>query len=149
MTKIDHVAVIVKSINEAAKFYMDVFGCENPKIFEMDQPSFKIRYALLPIGQNYVELIEPIYGDLKNMLDAEGEGCIYEICFEVDDIERFCAEMKEKGIVTVDINENPLTDRNFLIAPSGNKYAYLSRKNTFGTRIEVLERVVKGDSHNV
>ena len=147
MTRIDHIAFVVKNIDKVAKFYMDVFGCKNPKIFEMDKPSFKVKYALLPIGQNYIELIEPKNGALKDILETKGEGYIYEICFGVDDIERFCDEMKERGIVLVDIDGILLTDRKFLIAPSGNKYVYLSRKNTFGTRIEVLERVAKDDSH--
>ena len=141
MIKIDHVAFLVKRIDEAAKFYRDTFGCGSAKVFEMDESGSRIRYALLPMEQNYIELIEPVSGILKDIMETEGEGYLYEVCFEVDDIERFCNKMTEKGIALVDINGVPLGDRKFLSAPSGNKYVYLSQKNTFGTRIEILERV--------
>lgn len=141
MIKIDHVAILVKRIDKAAEFYRDTFGCGSAKVFELNESSSKIKYALLPIEQNYIELIEPVNGILKDIMETEGEGYLYEVCFEVDDIERFCNKMRERGIALIDINGVPLGDRKILSAPSGNKYVYLSQKNTFGTRIEILERV--------
>ena len=56
--KIDHVAVVVKDLEEALEVYRDNLGFPSEGIASF--PEIGIRQAFLPVGESHVHLVEPI-----------------------------------------------------------------------------------------
>ena len=102
--RIDHVAIVVRNIEQALSFYRDTLGITASEIREV--PTEQVRIAFLPMGGpggSEIELIEPTTSDssLTNFLDKRGEG-LHHMCLEVDDIDAALAEMQEKGVSVLD-----------------------------------------------
>ncbi|MGH2608556.1 MAG: methylmalonyl-CoA epimerase [Tepidiformaceae bacterium] len=101
LTKIHHVGVVVKSADEALKFYRDALGLPvtTDRVIE-DQG---VRGVLLQIGGSEIELLEPTRDDtgVARYLESRGEG-MHHICFESDDVDAELAGAKAKGIEVID-----------------------------------------------
>ncbi len=120
--RIDHVAIIVRNIEQALAFYRDILGIIPGEI--RDVPTEQVRIVFLPLGGpggSGIELIEPISPDssLAKFLEKRGEG-LHHICLEVDDIEVALQEMQERGTPVLDQQPRvPLKDVLFLCIPRG------------------------------
>ena len=101
LTKIHHVGVVVKSADEALKFYRDALGLgvTVDRVIE-DQG---VRGVLLGIGNSEIELLEPTRDDtgIARFLETRGEG-MHHICFESDDVGKELEGAKAKGIEVID-----------------------------------------------
>ena len=102
--RIDHVAIIVRNIEQALVFYRDTLGITPSEIREV--PTEQVRIAFLPMGGpggSEIELIEPTTPDssLTRFLEKRGEG-LHHICLEVADIDAALAEIQEKGVPVLD-----------------------------------------------
>ena len=131
--RIDHVAIIVRNIEQALVFYRDTLGITPSEIKEV--PTEQVRIAFLPMGGpdgSELELIEPITpnSSLTRFLEKRGEG-LHHICLEVADIDAALAEMQEKGV--------PVLDKQPRIAASG-RAIFLHPKGTNGVLLELLEK---------
>ena len=131
--RIDHVAIIVRNIEQALVFYRDTLGITPSEIKEV--PTEQVRIAFLPMGGpggSEIELIEPTTPDssLTRFLEKRGEG-LHHICLEVADIDAALAEMQEKGV--------PVLDKQPRIAASG-RAIFLHPKGTNGVLLELLEK---------
>ncbi len=131
VTKIDHIGIAVKNLDEALKFYEEVLGikCVGTEVVEEQ----KVRTAFLPIGDTEVELLEATDEDspIAKFIEKRGEG-IQHIAYRVDDIEKALEEVKAKGIRLID--EKPRK------GAGGAKIAFLHPKSTYGVLIELCER---------
>jgi methylmalonyl-CoA epimerase len=94
--KIDHVAIVVKNLEEALKVYKDDLGFTSEGIASF--PEIGIRQAFLPIGESYIHLVEPAdpKGEVARYIENRGEG-LYLLAVTTDDIKRTIGELKEKG----------------------------------------------------
>jgi len=131
--RIDHVAIIVRNIEQALVFYRDTLGITPSEIKEV--PTEQVRIAFLPMGGpggSELELIKPITpnSSLTRFLEKRGEG-LHHICLEVADIDAALAEMQEKGV--------PVLDKQPRIAASG-RAIFLHPKGTNGVLLELLEK---------
>ena len=131
--RIDHVAIIVRNIEQALVFYRDTLGIIPSEIKEV--PTEQVRIAFLPMGGpggSELELIEPITpnSSLTRFLEKRGEG-LHHICLEVADIDAALAEMQEKGV--------PVLDKQPRIAAAG-RAIFLHPKGTNGVLLELLEK---------
>jgi methylmalonyl-CoA epimerase len=131
--RIDHIAIIVRNIEQALHFYRDTLGIAPSEIKEV--PTEQVRIAFLPMGGpggSEIELIEPTTADssLMKFLEKRGEG-MHHICLEVGDIEAALQEMREKGV--------PILDAQPRIAAEG-RAIFLHPKGTNGVLLELLER---------
>ena len=101
LTKIHHVGVVVKSADEAMKFYRDALGLKvtADRVIE-DQG---VRGVLLEIGGSEIELLEPTRNDtgVAKFLESRGEG-MHHICFESDDVDAELDGARQKGIQLID-----------------------------------------------
>ncbi len=101
LKKIHHVGVVVKSADEAMKFYRDALGLEvtEDRVIE-DQG---VRGVLLKIGNSEIELLEPTRDDtgVAKFLATRGEG-MHHICFESDDVQAELEGARAKGIQLID-----------------------------------------------
>ena len=131
VTKVDHIGIAVKNLEEALKFYEDVLGieCLSTEVVEEQ----KVKVAFLPIGDTEVELLESTEegGPVDKFIEKRGEG-IQHIAYKVDNIEEALEEMKEKGIRLID--EKPR------YGAGGAKIAFLHPKSTHGVLIELCQR---------
>ncbi len=131
--RIDHVAIIVRNIEQALVFYRDTLGITPSEIKEV--PTEQVRIAFLPMGGpggSELELIEPITpnSSLTRFLEKRGEG-LHHICLEVADIDAALAEIQEKGV--------PVLDKQPRIA-AGGRAIFLHPKGTNGVLLELLEK---------
>ncbi|GCF09678.1 methylmalonyl-CoA epimerase [Dictyobacter arantiisoli] len=131
--RIDHVAILVRELEQAVAFYRDTLGIEPDEIREV--PTEQIRIAFLSPGgplASKIELIEPMTPDssLMRFLEKRGEG-MHHICLEVDDIDATLQELKAKGVVVLD--QQPR------IAAEG-RAIFLHPKGTNGVLLEMLQK---------
>ena len=131
--RIDHVAIIVRNIEQALIFYRDTLGISPSVIKEV--PTEQVRIAFLPPGGpggSEIELIEPINptSSLAKFLEKRGEG-LHHICLEVEDIDAALADMQAKGA--------PVLDQQPRIAAEG-RAIFLHPKGTNGVLLELVER---------
>lgn len=82
-------------------------------------------------------LVQPLAGNLRELLDAHGEGMIYRHCYTTPDIEVAYTELAACGVQPEDENGRPLTLED-LRSPSGKRIIWLPKR--FGHfSIEILE----------
>jgi len=130
--RIDHVAIIVRDIEQALVFYRDTLGIVPGVIKEV--PTEQVRIAFLPMGGpggSEIELIQPTTPDssLAKYLEKRGEG-LHHICLEVDDIDAALAEMQEKG--------TPVLDKQPRVAAEG-RAIFIHPKAANGVLLELIE----------
>ncbi len=131
--RIDHIAIIVRNIEQALLFYRDTLGITPSEIKEV--PTEQVRIAFLPLGSpagSEIELIEPTNADssLARFLEKRGEG-LHHICLEVENIDTALAEMQAQGV--------PVLDKQPRIAAEG-RAIFLHPKGTNGVLLELLQR---------
>lgn len=133
ITKINHVAIAVKDIDESLAFWRDILGMELHHT--EDVPSQKAIVALLPTGDSEVELVKPTVDDSGvAKFIAERGGGIHHLCMEVDDIDGMLAMLKEKGVRLIDEVARELP---------GRKMAFIHPKSTGGVLLELYEVLEK------
>ena len=131
--RIDHVAIIVRNIEQALAFYRDTLGIEPSEIKEV--PTEQVRIAFLPLGGpggSEIELVEPSSTNtsLLKFLEKRGEG-LHHICLEVENIETALVELQEKDV--------PVLDQTPRTAAEG-RAIFIHPKGTNGVLLELLER---------
>jgi methylmalonyl-CoA epimerase len=131
--RIDHVAIIVRNIEQALGFYRDTLGLVPGEIKEV--PSEQIRIAFLPLGGpggSEIELIEPTTTDssLAKFLEKRGEG-LHHLCLEVEDIDAALREMQQKGA--------PVLDKQPRVAAEG-RAIFIHPRAANGVLLELLEK---------
>lgn len=101
ITKVHHVGVVVRDIENAMRFWRDTLGLQLQKVETMNDQGVKA--ALLSVGTSEVELLEPTVTDngVARYLDRKGEG-LHHICFQSDDVERDLQALRFKGTELID-----------------------------------------------
>ncbi len=129
--RLDHIAVAVNNMEEAARFYKDMLGLElkNTEVVKEQ----KTRVGFLRVGETNIELVEPAADDspLIRFLQTKGPG-IHHLCFEVDDIEGELKRLIEKGAQLIDKTPRP--------GAHHTRVAFLHPKGTGGVLIELCEK---------
>jgi len=101
LTKINHIGVAVKSLEDSLPFYRDNLGMSFAGIETVDEQ--KVRVAMLQIGESKIELLEPTSEDspVAKFLEKNGIG-IHHIAYEVEDIEAAIAMLTAEGVRMID-----------------------------------------------
>jgi methylmalonyl-CoA/ethylmalonyl-CoA epimerase len=128
--KINHIAVAVNNVEEAAKFYQNVMGLNLSGVEVVAAQKTKVGF--FKIGDSNIELVEPAEPDspLVKFLETKGPG-IHHICFEVDDVEAEVKAFLEKGATMVDQKPRP--------GAHNTKVAFVHPKSSSGVLIELCE----------
>ncbi len=131
LQKIDHIAIAVRSIDEALRYYEQALGltCEKRE----DVPSQKVRTAFLRVGEIYLELLEPMSldGTVQKFLDKHGPG-IHHISFATDDVAKQLSQAKQAGCQL--IHDQPFDGAN------GKLVGFLHPTSTFGVLTEFCQK---------
>ena len=99
--RIHHVAVIVRSLDDALPLYRDLLGL--PLEMIMDIPHDKVRIAFLGVGESKVELVEPTDDTtgVARFLANKGEG-FHHVCFEVANLAQELTRLGIDGVELID-----------------------------------------------
>lgn len=127
---LDHVAIAVKDLDVAVKYYVDVLGFAPPELEEV--PEQKVKTAIFGHGMGRIELICPTDSSsgVAKFLEKRGEG-LHHVCVEVADIVATLAELKAKGAQLID--ETPK------IGAGGAKIAFIHPKGAHGVLTELRQ----------
>src|SRR5450756_2405931 len=134
LKNIDHIGIAVSNLQESLSFWETSLGIEPHGTQEV--PEQKLRTAFLPVGDTEIELLESTSPEssIAKFIEKHGEG-LHHIAIRVDDIEAALAELKAKGIQSID--ETP---RN---GAGGARIAFVHPKATHGVLLELCERKQK------
>ena len=99
--RIHHVALIVRSIEEALPLYTDVLGLALESV--MDIPTDHVRIAFLGVGESKVELVEPTDDTtgVARFLESKGEG-FHHVCYEVPNLTEELTRLGIEGAELID-----------------------------------------------
>jgi methylmalonyl-CoA epimerase len=131
--RIDHVAIVVRDLEAALRFYRDTLGVAPSRI--LDFPREGVKIAFLPLGGlggSEIELLEPTdpAGGVARFLQKRGEG-LHHLCLEVDDIDTALAELKAAGASILDMAPRPTAE---------GRGIFLHPKGTSGVLLELVQR---------
>jgi len=128
--RIDHVGIVVNSLDETLKTYCDQLGFA--LLERITIPEQLVEAAFLDAHNGTLELIAPTdaTSGTARFLQNRGEGT-HHVCFEVDDIEAALAELRTQGLRLID--EKPRRGPHGLVA-------FVHPKATHGTMIELLQK---------
>jgi methylmalonyl-CoA epimerase len=131
--RIDHVAIVVRSLDAALAFYRDLLGLAPSRV--SDFPSEGIKLAFLPLGGpggSELELIEPTDPTIgvARFLEKRGEG-LHHVCLEVPDIDRALADLKAAGAAVLDATPRRTAE---------GRGIFLHPKGTSGVLLELVQR---------
>lgn len=127
-TRIAHIGVAVRSLEEILPFYRDVLGMPETPLDDSDGA----RIAGLVAGDSLVELLEGQTPDspIGKFVAKRGPG-IHHICFNVDDLEGTLERCRARGIRLID--EHPR------LGAEGKRIAFLHPSATAGVLVELSE----------
>ncbi len=128
--RINHIAVAVNNLEEAAKFYQNMLGLSLSGVEVV--AAQKTKAGFFKVGESNIELVQPTEADspLTKFLEAKGQG-IHHICFEVDDVEAEIKALLEKGATMVDQKPRPGAHQ--------TRVAFIHPKSSNGVLIELCE----------
>ncbi|MBI2838657.1 MAG: methylmalonyl-CoA epimerase [Acidobacteria bacterium] len=128
ITKLDHIAIAVRSLENALLVYQDALGIECAGREHV--PGEAVNVAFLPVGGTRIELLEPSDPGsvLARSIEGRGEG-LHHVCFEVDDLHGALEELRARGCRVLDEREGA----------GGTRVAFVHPKSTGGVLIELRQ----------
>ena len=130
---IDHIAIVVRNIEEKLPLYLDVLGFTLKNIEEV--PHMGVRVAMLNSkdGTTHLELVQPVQKEtgVARFLEKKGE-VIHHICLLVDDLQLELIRLKEHGVRLID--EVPRKGE------GGSQVAFLHPEACHGVLIELKQK---------
>ena len=124
--RLDHVAIAVRSTEDALRFYRDHLGLRVQSSEEIADPPVRLTYV--DTGNAYLQLVEPLdeSSAIATWLAEHGEG-LHHLCFGVDDVEEAAAAMSDPGTVVTLGNGR------------GRVSAFVSTERSHGVRLECTQ----------
>lgn len=129
ISRIDHIGIAVKSIEESLPYYENVLGLKCYAIEEVEDE--KVRTAFLKVGDTKIELLEPLSEDcaVAEFLVNKGPG-IQHIAYAIEDgVSNALAECKEKKVRRIDNTPRK--------GAQGQMIAFLNPRSTQGVLTEL------------
>lgn len=130
LTKINHIGIAVKSLDDTMPFYSDNLGMVLVGIEEV--PEQKVRVAMLQVGESMIELLEPTSEEspVAKYIEKNGSG-IHHVAYDVDDIEKAIAKLLDDGVRMID--EKPRHGAH------GTSIAFIHPKSSGGVLTELCQ----------
>jgi methylmalonyl-CoA epimerase len=131
--RIDHVAIVVRNLDDALTFYRDMLGIAPSRVIDFPREGVKI--AFLPLGGpngSEIELLEPTSAEtgVARFLEKRGGG-LHHICLEVPNIEQAIDDLRASGAMLLDAAPRPTAE---------GRGAFLHPKGAQGVLLELVER---------
>lgn len=131
--KLQEVGIAVRDLDEVLRLFTEVLGVPPGNTGTFDR--YGMRFNLCPLGDTYLELIEPTSseGALAESIERRGEG-LHHIAFKVSNLEETMARLREKGIEFVE--DTPL----YLDVSYGRvKFTFVRPRSFHGVLLELVE----------
>ena len=127
---LNHVAIVVKSVEDTLEFYRSTFGVEGGEIEEIADQGVKA--TLISVGGSQLELIQPVQPDtgVARFLENRGEA-LHHVCFEVEDLQDKLNTLDDQGVRLID--KAPRKGLAGMIA-------FLHPKSTRGVLVELVDK---------
>jgi len=127
-TRIAHVGIAVRTLDDILPFYRDILGMPEVPLDDSDGA----RIAGLRANDSLVELLEAGTADspIGKFVEKRGPG-IHHICFAVDDLDGTLARCRAAGVRLID--ETPR------LGAEGKRIAFIHPSATAGVLIELTE----------
>jgi len=125
-----HVAIVVPTIAEAKKTWVDVMGLTESEVEHVaDQ---KVNVLVCYAGEQRIELVEPATPDspVSKFLEKRGGG-LHHLAWKVEDLERAIARLMAAGVRMIDESPRP--------GANGTRIAFVHPKSTNGVLSELVE----------
>ncbi len=131
MSRLDHIAVAVKNLEDSLSFYRDQLGLELISIETVETEG--VRVAKLDAGNTHIELLEPLNPDtpVGKFMEKNGPG-LHHICLGVADIAGEMDQLKDAGVRLINDLPRP--------GAGGAKVAFVHPKATGGVLLELSQR---------
>jgi methylmalonyl-CoA/ethylmalonyl-CoA epimerase len=131
LKKIDHIAVVVKDVDKAAKSYADMFGFK--MIEKREGPGGEFISVMMALGDIRLELFAPLKpgNSFSKFLEEKGGG-LHHVSFVTDDIVKEMKALKAQGRKLQ--NEEP-------ISMPGAKIAFVHPSAAENVLIELVQRL--------
>ena len=127
-TRIAHVGIAVRSIDELMPFYRDVLGMDEALLDDSDGATI----AGFEAGESLVELLEAESPDTPiGRFVARRGPAVHHICFAVDDLDAMLERCRGAGMTLID--DEPR------IGAEGKRIAFIHPKSTGGVLVELTE----------
>jgi methylmalonyl-CoA/ethylmalonyl-CoA epimerase len=127
---LNHLAVAVPNLREAADRYRDLLGAvvSEPQAL----PDHGVTLVFVTLPNSKVELLEPLgpTSPIAGFLERNPGGGIHHVCFEVDDLGAASRRLKAEGA-------RVLGDGQPRIGAHGKPELFVHPKEFFGTLIEL------------
>lgn len=127
-TRIAHIGIAVRSLDEILPFYRDVLQMPEVPLDDADGAGI----AGLTAGDSLVELLEAraVDSPIGKFIARRGPG-IHHICFAVDDLDQTLERCRHAGLRLID--ETPR------LGAEGKRIAFLHPASTAGVLVELSE----------
>lgn len=131
-SRIDHLGVAVRSIDEASRFYRDALGLKCGESEEI--PEQKVRVVFFQVGEVRIELLEPTDDDspIARFLQQRGPG-LHHVAYLVQDLPATLGALKSAGVELID--ETPRAGAH------GMQIAFVHPRSTAGVLTEFCQSV--------
>ncbi len=130
--KLNHIAIAVPNIKEAADQYRNIFGAKVSE--EVEQPDHGVTTVFIDLGNTKIELLEVLGEDspIQKFIDKNPKGGMHHICLEVENI--------NDAIEKLNTHEVSITGTGKpKIGAHGKPVVFLHPKDCNGTLIELEE----------
>jgi methylmalonyl-CoA/ethylmalonyl-CoA epimerase len=130
--KLNHVAIAVPDLDQAARLYRDVLGAKVSA--PVPEPAHGVTVVFIELPNTKIELLHPL-GDnspIAGFLAKNAQGGIHHVCYEVPDIRAARDRLKATGA-------RVLGDGEPKIGAHGKPVLFLHPKDFVGTLIELEE----------
>lgn len=133
MKHIEHIGIAVKNLNDANDLYAKLFGKPSYKTEVVE--SENVKTSFFKIGENKIELLEGLDENsaISKFIEKRGEG-IHHIAFEVENINKEIARLKNEGFVILGDMPKQGADNKLVI--------FLHPKSANGVLIELCQEII-------
>ena len=130
--KLNHIAIAVPNLLEAANTYKNTLGAKVGAPIKQQEHGVTVIFVDLPNSK--LELISPLgeSSPIENFLKKNPNGGIHHICFEVRDIQKSIKKLKNEGAQVLGTGKAK-------IGAHGKPVVFLHPKEFNGTLIELEE----------
>lgn len=129
--RVDHTAIVVRDLDEALARYRRFYGVEPSQ--RAKAPFQPIEVAFLPIGDTFLELVQPTdaTSGVARFLERHGEG-LHHIGLQVSDIRRELRQLADEGAELIDREPRPGVH---------GLIAFVHPRSSHGVLLELVEKV--------
>ncbi|QGA53564.1 methylmalonyl-CoA epimerase [Sulfolobus sp. E5-1-F] len=134
---LDHIGIVVEDIDEAIKFYQNIFGMKLIHYEVITERGIKVAFLVgEEKNETSIELLEPInHNDMNNtvakFLKNKGQG-LHHLAVKVSDINKALEELTAKGLQLVDTAPRK--------GARGHLVAFVHPKSVMGVPIELVQQ---------